>query len=340
MLTKENYREYPAINYSYLSKLATDPSTVNKEHKVEGDGVTFGDVLDILLTQGQEEFDRQYIVATIERPVGQMGEFVDILYQEFQDDIDEAGEIAYEKVGFKRDSWEKVQKRFEKEGKDYFHFLLESTGKKVIDPETLMKVHKAIDTLKNHEFTWSYFSEKVDPIKNVEELYQLPIEFDLKGYKCKSLLDKVIIDHINKTIQPLDIKTMSDYVSTFSISFQKWKYYLQAAFYTEGLKQKYPDYEIKPFKFIVISSQQLDKPLVYTCTDHDLLVGKLGGINTFTNRKVKGFEQLIDDYIWHLSNDLWEYPREVYEKNGEIELGVYRYEFEEKIHDRKQFEEE
>lgn len=332
MLTKENYREYPAINYSLLSKLSRDPSVALKDEKITGDGITFGDVLDILLTQGQEEFDKKYFIANIERPIGQMGDFV-CLYQQYKN-----AEIAYKKVGFKRDSLEKILDRFEIEGRDYYNFLCKIDYKTPISAEMLMKVNQAINTLKTHPFTKDLLYQLQSNNYHFEQ--QLPLLFNARDKECKGLLDRVNIDHSAKTIQPLDIKTMSDYVSSFPTSFIKWNYHLQAAFYTEALKQKYPDYEIKPFKFIVISSQQLNKPLIYTCTDNDLLVGKLGGINTYTNRKVKGYEQLIDDYIWHLENDLWEYPREVYKRNGEVDLDVFKYEFKKKVYDREEYKEE
>lgn len=120
---------------------------------------------------------------------------------------------------------------------------------------------------------------------------------------------------------------MGDYINTFPVSFLKWRYDLQAAFYSEALRQQYPGYKVMNFKFIVISSLQLKKPLIYKCTDTDLLVGKHGGMNTFNNRKIKGYEQLMDDYVWHSENNLWEYPREVYERNGEVDLNVLKYEF-------------
>jgi hypothetical protein len=336
MLTKDNYREYPAINYSLLSKLSRDPSAVLAEEKDFSDGIMFGDALDILLTQGQEEFDKKYIVAKVERPTGQMGDFVDAYYKSH--DIKE----AYNIVGFKRDSLEKVYERFLKEGSEYLQFLCESEGKKVISAEMLMKVNQAINTLKTHQFTKEYFDYSIGTSNMIwfEKYHQLPLSFNVKDKECKGLLDMVFVNHGNKIVIPVDIKSMGDYVNSFPTNFQKWNYHIQAAFYTEALKQKYPDYEIKPFRFIVISSLQLNKPLIYTCTDNDLLVGKLGGVNTYTNRKVKGYEQLIDDYIWHSENNLWDYPREVYERNGEVDLDVFKYEFKKKTYDGEEYKEE
>ena len=329
MLTLQNYREYPAIHYSLLSKIATDPS--NLEFNNDNDGITFGDALDILLTQSEEEFDKRYAVAKVDKPTGQMGEFVEALYKLKK--FDE----AYETVGFKRDSLEKVVDRFSLEGADYHDFLQMAEGKKIISYEMYKDVLKAINTLKIHDFTSVYFNE---PREGVEIKYQVPILFKVDGNECKALLDVLVIDHEKKLIYPIDLKSTGEYINMFPSSFLKWKYYLQASFYSYGVKQLYPDYTVDNFKFIVISSQQLTKPLVYTCTDEDLLVGEKGGLNRFTNKKVKGWRQLYEDYLWHLNNDLWEYPKEVYENNGEIELGVLEYEFEKKAYVGEEHQEE
>jgi hypothetical protein len=57
---------------------------------------------------------------------------------------------------------------------------------------------------------------------------------------------------------------------------------LQAAFYTLALSYKYPNVTIKPFKFIVASSNPNILPYVYTVTPHDLFIGQFG----FTVEKV------------------------------------------------------
>lgn len=195
MITKETYRDYPAIHYSLLSKVSRDPTTALSENKDFSDGMMFGDALDILLTQSQEEFDKRYIVAAVERPTGQMGDFIDAYYK-FGDE-----EIAYNNVGFKRDSLSKVLHRFEDEGRDYYHFLHQCEGKKVIPVEMLMKVNEAINTLKTHPFTREYFDYNIGTSDMIwfEKHHQFPILFKVKDIECKALLDKVFINHTHKS---------------------------------------------------------------------------------------------------------------------------------------------
>lgn len=351
MITKENYREYPAINYSMLSTLDKNPRDVNEPRQMTSDGITFGDVLDILLTQSEEKFNEEYIILThaAEKPVGQLGEFIDELYRqhkkndekiEWADGIPVLNEYlikdSYNIVGFKRDSQPKVVDRLLSEGLAYLNFLTSSENKKIITQEMYLNVLKAVQTLDSNQFTGGYWCNFYN--HNLEErevLFQVPILFKVdldflvereNHPDGKALFDILDFNHKEKTIQPIDLKSTSDYISQFPTSFLKWRYYLQAAYYSYGLSQVYPEYTILPFKFIVISSQQVTKPIIYQCSKEDLKVGEFGGINKITNRKVKGWRQLIEDYLWHKQNDLWEYPREVYEKDGVIELDMLKYE--------------
>lgn len=110
----------------------------------------------------------------------------------------------------------------------------------------------------------------------------------------------------------------------------------QAAFYTEALKSKqvYETYEILPFKFIVESTIEPGTPLVFTCSDNLLQIGKYGRlpyklcdkpcvsseyITYMKFDEIKGFHQLIDDYKWYLENG-FEKSRKVVEAQDEFNL--------------------
>lgn len=330
MLKREEYRGYSAIHYSLLSKLSYSPSSVLSEEKDFSDGILFGDILDILLTQGEEEFEKKYILNSIKRPTGQLGDFIDEYFKLG------SFEIAYQNVGIKRDSIQKMIERFEEDGKEYYDLLLEikNTGKTLISYDFYMKVKATAENLKNHTFTKKYF----DKNSKYKILFQVPLLFKVDDIECKCLLDLLIIDDENKKIYPLDLKSTGDYVNNFKSNFIKWNYYLQASFYTEGVIQNYPDYSVDNFKFIVISSLEINKPLIYKCSDNDLLCGKKGGKLLPFNKKIKGYEELIRDYKWHIENDLWEYPREIYENEGEVELDIFEYEFKKTTYEKEQLD--
>lgn len=107
--------------------------------------------------------------------------------------------------------------------------------------------------------------------------------------------------------------------------------YIQASFYSEALKYwklenpEYLDYRIDPFRFMIISSQDPFKPLMYKCSDETLYCGKYGGrINFFGEEEaVRGFNQLITDMEWHLNENKFDYPKHIYDAKGELNLDVF-----------------
>ena len=111
----------------------------------------------------------------------------------------------------------------------------------------------------------------------------------------------------------------------------------QAAFYTEALyyfkerdEPNWKDYKILPFKFIVESTINPGNPLVFTCSDELLDIGKNGRqpyklcdkpyVSTYMKfDEIKGFHQLIEDYKWYMENE-FEKNRRIVEAQGEFQL--------------------
>ena len=69
---------------------------------------------------------------------------------------------------------------------------------------------------------------------NVPTTYTCHNEFHInwqyKNIDCKSLLDRVMFDHVNKKIILIDLKTTSD-IYNFKHSVEEFDYYRQIAFY-------------------------------------------------------------------------------------------------------------
>lgn len=93
-------------------------------------------------------------------------------------------------------------------------------------------------------------------------------------------------------------------------------------------------YTILPFKFIVESTTNPGNPLVFTCDEELLKIGKFGresfrlkGVSSTKlidmyygkTDEVKGFNQLIEDYKWYLENG-FEKKREIVEAQGEFQI--------------------
>ena len=328
-ITLENYRSYPALNYSTLAKVDRNPSLLLRDDTEQTQALTLGSIVDCLMTN-QSKFNDLYIVAKADKPTGQQGEFIDRLWYLWRVDtvLEDIFELAYEDVktgngGKLRDSLEKFISNFEeKGGRTYFEFLISTIGKTVISQADYTSCTQIVNTFYIHPFTKDYFTPKKGKII----LYQHPLLMNMEDNDTlyKVLLDMLIIDHEEKTIQPIDVKTMSESVSSFPYSVFKWRYDIQASLYSAAVIDYYSDleeqgYEILPFKFMVGSFSNY-KVAMYNAQDL-LLFGMNGGETTW-GTEYKGWLELTKLYKWHIETQQFEHTKELYDSNGEVMLKI------------------
>jgi hypothetical protein len=270
MIINEEYLSSTALSQSKLKKLLVHPQLfVNYNNEDDTDEpketTMIGDAVDLILTQGSDEFYNAFYTTDVEKPGAMMGLFVWSLF--INRDSSEAEQIAYERSGFKI-KLEKVRERFEKEGKYYYEALLESNGKTVITTAQKAKIEAIVESLKYNKFTaeWINGSERYEVHK------QVVVEFEYKGHKCKGLLDLVVLDKETGVVYPIDLKTTSSPTHSWMSMFWKFRYDIQAAFYTygivaSGLVEKLGGKSLHPFRFIVENQDYPGSPLIYEVDD-------------------------------------------------------------------------
>ena len=348
----EDYYINPAISQSQLKLLlGPDPSIFNtiqepdlyfeeKKHFIIGNGV------DMQLTRPIEEFNQKFHISNLQnKPSDTIKSIVNQVYDLVKEEV---GELADK--GVLRDhtskildscndhnyqpNW-KIETRIAKivEAWEYWEDLKAAEGKIVLSQEENDLISQIVMSIRTNPATSKYFERDTN---FVEILDQYSIYFNYEGIECKALLDRIIVDHKNKTIQPIDFKTMGDQTLYFPKSLRQRRYDIQAAFYTEALKSKkvYETYTILPFKFIVESTVNPGNPLVFTCSDELLDIGKNGRqpyklcdkpyvaseyITYMKFDEIKGFHQLIEDYKWYMENE-FEKNRKIVEAQGEFQL--------------------
>jgi hypothetical protein len=321
MITDNQYLSTQAESQSRLKKILKHPYFyLNNQHSDDDEPsevTLIGDGVDFLLTQNEDVFNDNFVVATVERPTAQMGDYVWELYANRNNENPE--QIAYDKVGFKRDSIEKVQERFKTEGLAYYNQLLESETKKLISVTQYNAVLSIVESLKTHPFTQHIFNRD-----SKTKLSQVPLYGKWNDFNMKGLLDLIIYDSSANTIYPIDIKTTSKSLHFFEDTIFDYRYDFQAAFYMELIYQntgllmnefnitEHP--VIAPFSFIVESQKFQGAPLIFQMSKDALNIGKFGGIRK--NRNYEGFTQAFDRLSYHLETDLWEYRKEDYISKG------------------------
>ena len=222
-------------------------------------------------------------------------------------------------------------------GSEYFKDLCLAFGKTVISQTQFETIKSIVKSLENNPRTSRFFDRiTFENTPGVTIYYQFPIYFEYRGVQCKALLDMVIVERDFEerilSITGIDLKTMNGNTYYFPSSIKARRYDIQAAWYTLALQHHFAVPEgtnvIKPFQFVVESTSFQGKPLVYTVADSLLGIGRYGRraislhdtdvfngdemASAIIQYQIKGFEQLLDMYIYHSENGFTE-EREIQE---------------------------
>lgn len=351
----KKFRETEAASPSRLSDLDYSP-LYYKERKEARDKDTssfmkFGSLVDCLLTE-PGEFDKRYNVSSIEFPSDAIkniitGVFDDLKNRYLEDPYDPIvkrnGNLAFSGLDeFKLDilkhakyegygqSWKEdtIFNKVKTAGEQYFLTLLASIGKEMVSFEDYEKALLCIQNLKDSEFTKQYFSDEQNP--DIEFLWQVPIVWEEDGMTCKGLLDLVIIDHVNKIIYIIDLKTTAKSVYNFEHSYIKFRYYLQGSMYYQGLRKifnqdkKYEGYSLNTPLFVVAEQGSHNPPFIFEMSYDDMMVGTFGGIIKSSGREVKGYKRLLSDLKWHNDTGIWDFPKDVWLNKGKVKLECFK----------------
>lgn len=328
-MTIEEYKQSKLPGYSILSKLDFSPRQVKgilDGEKKKTKSLDLGSLVDTLLTDANEFPNLYYIINKVpsEAYLKLANEYLRLkdLYieqtgsEEFFDK-DSTILTARTNVEF-QSNWgnEAVLKNFNEKCSEYLSEVDSAGDKTIISASEFYLASRLVSAVKENYLVNKYFT----PLEDIEILYQYPIVFTIEGKEIKALPDIIYIDHKNKTIEVIDIKTYGD---SFLSNYYKYRYYYQAAIYSAAVisefRDKYfgeNDYTLLPFKFLAVDTQERELPMLYQISETHLKVASWGG--TINNKTVKGFTKLLEDFYWHIENDKWDYNREVYEKGYKL----------------------
>lgn len=348
-MTEREYRKLKRLSYSAIKVFADNRMKYWRNYEAgyvfedeDNEALTIGSVADCLELE-PEDFGNRFVVATVNKPGGQMGDFTDRLFKRTKECLSVDGvvtrsmnslmreaydDVAFdrngERIAFKRKTFDQVVEEFANGPGVEFHNQQRSTLEKTLigpgDEEQAMKV---LTLARNHKNTKNLLALRTG--KRYQVINQLKLIFTLWGMKAKGMIDKVIIDHERRIIQPFDMKTTYS-VDTFMYNYLKYRYYIQSYVYHIGLhnwadENDLGGYEIKPMKFMVLDSNAVMDPIIHTSTMDNLYQAR-DGFKVGT-KVYKGVEELCLDIHWHRSNDMWTASRENYEANGICAIKIF-----------------
>lgn len=281
LVDEPTYRANDALSFSSISKFYREGFS-KLDHlfdKEESPSLTFGSIVDCLLTEGEERFNEKYFVCVVPIISDDYKLVVNVIKEELGNihkslyDIPDKTIVEYlDRFGIYQNNWKPDTKanKIREGANTYYKMLLESNGKEVVSKEIYENALACVEMFKSSNATEFYFRED-NPFDKIERCHQLKFKSSYNKIDIKCMMDLIVVDNNKKTIQPCDIKTMSEEEYNFPRSFMKWQYYWQAQIYTWILKQNiakddyFKDFKVLDFKFIVISNNT-KTPLVWTCS--------------------------------------------------------------------------
>jgi len=336
------YREIDALNQSSLKKILESPQSYlqakkaqQENRKTTEDHFIFGSILDIMLTGTKEEFESKYAVVddaikcteSVKSVIDNIIEECNSLNMDLTNvTLDSMRDLILQHCNYLGlyPAWKeetRVNKIIEL-GNGYFEEIKNTIGKIVVSETEYAKAVACKMALSSDKYTREFVVKKAKSNRDI--LDKFIIEFNWRGYNIKGELDRVIIDHNDKTIIPIDFKSTGKSVLGFNSDFWYYRYDFQAAVYKYGLTlhddiAKYLDqgYKISNFLYIVVEKNLFNSPMVFIVNQKVLDIGFSGG--TLSNGKsLDGFEQAMLRYEYAMNNNAWEYPMEYYDNDGEM----------------------
>lgn len=193
----------------------------------------------------------------------------------------------------------------------YIQFLRQKDGKKVITFADLTLLKNIKKNLEEHKKANSL-------LYNYPNTYETHNEFHINWESptetgtllCKSLLDRVMIDHENKKIILIDLKTTAD-VYNFKHSIEEFDYCRQLLYYWLAITWYFKnelfldidEYEGETY-IIAIQSNDSNEVRVFKIDDSNL------------SERFNTIKDTLARINWHKETNQWEHTKEYYETDG------------------------
>ena len=297
--------------------------------KLEGSFLEKGTMIHEYILQ-PDEFWKDYIILDFEVPkVKQQKDFCEAYASSLELLEDEKKLKAYKSSYNNSKSWQIALKEATElcnKYSQYIEYLKVKDTKKVIsfaDLNMLKKIKANIEAHKKaNELLYNLpvtFEQHNEFHINWEKTFNEPDLIQPDGKKlfirCKSLLDRVCFDHVNKKIILIDLKTTQN-VYNFAHSVEEYDYYRQIAYYglaiqwymQEVLNLNSEEYDFEAY-IIAIGKDANNEIRVFNMKD-----------DTMLNNRIDLISNTLKRISWHISTDQWEHTQEYYEQDGIEEL--------------------
>ena len=341
--TEAQYRAVEMDSSSSLKDFSQDRKKYYKKYilgeKVEdkdSSAANMGRIVETLLMEPHLFDDKFYMSSCTSTPTGLMLDFVEALYKHTRDATDENGVVntpmdqllqdAYRDSGFKIKYEAVVNKFVGSDAEIYYNEIrrVRTLNLTVVNTTEISIAEKIVEQLRLNSTT--------GPIVNLtnssryEIIDQMQVEgYEIDGHPFKSMLDKVVIDHKEKTIQPYDLKCTWSVENFYEEYYLYRRAYIQAYLYYHAMLKLVDDpesscygYVVNYLQFIVCDSTNYYQPLIYTLDIDDMMDAYKGFVHK--GRTYPGVGDLIEALKWCIDSNIWTISHKNYLSNGVVNI--------------------
>lgn len=340
--TEAQYRAVKMDSSSSLKDFSVDRKKYYRKYikgeKVEdkdNQSATMGRIVETLLLEPEEFDNRFYMSACMSTPTGLMLDFVEALYKHTAEatkdgvvtrPFEDLVKDAYVDSGFKIKLDAVISKFMDSDAEIYYNEIrkVRSNNLTVVNTQDVTNAERIVEELKTN-FVTKDIVNLVDSYKYTV-LNQYQVEgYEVDGHLFKSMMDKVVINYDEQTIQIYDLKCVWAVEGFYEEYYLYRRAYIQAYLYWKAMFNKVQDLEHELYgytvlypKFIICDSTNYFNPLIYTLNLDDMQDAYAGFVHK--GRKYPGVKQLIEDLRWAIENDIWNISRENYLNGGRINI--------------------
>lgn len=283
-----------------------------KEEGISAKYLDKGTMIHMYLLQ-PDEFWQNYIVIDYEKPkTAQQAAFCNRYHRSTEivedDKLLDAYKYAYSGNNISKEAMLKKAKELQLKFAEYIEALEKTDLYTIISFADLNMLKNIKNNIEKHIKANELLTDQ--PGIECHNEFHINWEAEKQGVSCKSLLDRVKIDHANKKITLIDLKTTAD-VYNFKHSVEEYDYYRQIAFYILALTwymkdQGYDieDYDIEAYIVAIQSNGNNEVRVFNMLNEKELLARKDLIADTLT------------EISYHYQTGNWDHTREYYENDG------------------------
>lgn len=239
-VTEPEYRADRAFSYSTISRFEREGwrKISSLFDRIDTPSLTFGSAVDTLLTDGSEAFNESFIVCEFPALSDSLISITKYLHNNFHENHRKLSTISDSEINnaalmfgyYSNPKYENFRIKNIKETCDeYYSLLTLANGKVVLSQNDYEDVITCADELRNNPVTSNFF--KINPFEtHIEKVFQLKFKAEFNGIPVRCMFDELIVDHENKIIYPIDLKTTGHAEEEFEDSFSQWRYEISNLF--------------------------------------------------------------------------------------------------------------